>query len=108
MADELKFKYGTDAEILALLPTDTAWENRAFYYPSDKDWFYQALDGVMKKYAGGEGFGVGAKINGAVIGAIKIAIRPGEFLVIPEDYDYNTFMLSNYNSIENNGRINIM
>ena len=53
----LSFKYGTEAQILALTTSSASWVDRAFYYPSDKTYFYQALDGVMKKYGGG-GVGV--------------------------------------------------
>ena len=107
MAETIRFKYGTDEEILALTPSSPNWVNRAFYYPSDKSYFYQALDGVMKRYAGGEAFGVGAKINDSVIGAIKRYIEPTDTLNIPTYYDYNTYTLDVIGVINNYGQINI-
>jgi len=50
MGAAIRFIYGTEAEILALQPTDTRWVERAFYYPEDKTYFFQALNGVMKRY----------------------------------------------------------
>lgn len=108
MADIPKFKYGTEAQILALLPTDSSWVNRAFYYPGDKDYFFQALDGVMKKFAGGESIGEGIKLNNQVIGGVKSVLLESDVLFIPENWDYNTFILSNNGTIINNGTINIM
>lgn len=102
------YKYGTEAQILALQPTDVAWENRAFYYPEDKDYFFQALDGVMKKYASGEGSSVGVKLNGQTFAGIKTLIEENDILEIPENYDYNTFKLNVEGIIDCNGEINVM
>jgi len=44
-----KYNFGTEAQILALLNTSPLWIDLAFYYPSDKAYFYQIQNGVMKK-----------------------------------------------------------
>ena len=75
MAEPLKFIYGTEAQILALTPASPNWINRAFYYPGDKDYFYQALNGIMKKYGAGESSGVGHRLNGILMSGPKIAIN---------------------------------
>lgn len=108
--DKLKFKYGTDAQILALTPDSDAWVNRAFYYPSDKTYFYQALDGVMKKYgAGGLGVsGIGITLNDLVIGGVKTLIETNDILEIPVNWDYNTCSLSVEGTINVEGQINII
>jgi hypothetical protein len=44
-----KFKFGTEVQILALTSASPQWTDLAFYYPSDKAYFYQVQNGVMKK-----------------------------------------------------------
>lgn len=104
----IKFVYGTEAQILALVPTDAAWVDRAFYYPEDKPYFYQALDGVMKKYGGGETSGVGIRLNGSIIGGVKSLIESTDILTIPENYEYNVHRLNVQGNINSEGEINIM
>ena len=109
MGTTVRFIYGTEAQILAITPEDETWVERAFYYPSDRSYFYQALDGVMKKY-GVEDItevGVGATLNEKTIGAILTIIEEGDTLDIPEDYDYNTFRLTSQGVINCKGTINI-
>lgn len=107
MAATVKYYYGTEVEILNIPVDSLNWTDRAFYYPSDKDYFYQAIDGVMKKYGGGGSAGVGIKLNDVVIGGIKRIIESGEILTIPENYDYNTYSLTVDGIINNDGQINI-
>jgi len=106
--ESVKFKWGTEAQILALLPTDAKWVNRAFYYPSDKSYFYQAVDGVTRKYGDGSGSGTGVKLNGSVLGGVKTYIQTNELLDIPEHHDYNTFSLKIDGDIKLGGQINFM
>ena len=58
---EIRFKYGMEAQILALTPSDANWVERAFYYPEDKqtfieesnmsfDWHKEATDFILKRY----------------------------------------------------------
>lgn len=111
MGEPIKFRYGTEAEILTLTPASENWFNRAFYYPSDKSYFYQAVDGVMKKYGDGEDnefFGYGILLNDKVIGGVKSLIETNDVLEIPENYDYNTFKLDVEGIINCEGQINIM
>lgn len=108
MADNLKFKYGTEAEILNLTPSDAVWVNRAFYYPTDKDYFYQALDGVMKKIAGGADSSVGCKINNKTIGGVKSLIETGETLEVPQYWEYTAYSLNVDGVINLDGVINII
>jgi len=108
MAELVKYIYGTDAQILALTPSSLNWFDRAFYYPSDKDYFYQALDGVMKKYGSGEGSGIGITLNGKYLAGIKYFITSLETLVIPEQYEYNCFLLTVEGVVNNYGIINMM
>jgi len=107
MADIPKFIYGTEAQIVSLLPTDAKWVNRAFYYPGDADYFYQALDGVMKKFAGGSSIGLGIRLNEQIIGGVKSYIEENDILTIPILWDYNTYSLTNKGTIDNQGTINI-
>jgi len=102
------FKYGTEAQILALTPASSSWVERAFYYPSDKTYFYQALNGVMKKYASGEGSSVGIKLNGRSIGGVKSLIELNDTLEIPENWNYNTFSLDVDGVINMDGQINMI
>lgn len=108
MADIPTFKFGTEAEILALPITSISWVNRAFYYPDDKDYFFQALDGIMKKFAGGESIGAGIKLNDQVIGGVKTLIEINDILDIPENWDYNTFTLNVEGIINCTGKINMI
>jgi hypothetical protein len=110
MADLVKYIYGTEAQILSLEPEDGNWIEKAFYYPSDKNYFYQALNGVMKKYGAGDAtqLGVGITLDGKIIGGVKTIILPNEVLDIPENYDYNTYSLYVEGIIVNDGQINIM
>lgn len=103
----LKFTYGTEAQILALTPSDDAWVERAFYYPEDKGYFYQAKDGVLVKYGGGEDSGVGIRINGDLLGGVKSLILSNETLTIPEYYEYNIHNLEVQGQINCEGCINI-
>jgi hypothetical protein len=107
MANPIRFKYGTEAQILALTPADSKWVDQAFYYPNDKDYFYQAFQGVMRIYGSGSGAGVGIKLNGKVMGTVKRVIREGEVLDIPTDYDYNTYTLRISGIVDCRGQINI-
>lgn len=107
MANPIRFKYGTEAQILALTPDDPRWVDQAFYYPNDKEYFYQAFNGVMRVFGTGFGAGVGIKLNGQVMGTVKRIIRVNEVLDIPEDYDYNTYTLLNQGIIDCRGQINI-
>lgn len=112
MANALKYFYGTEAQILALTPTSANWIELAFYYPTDKDYFYQALNGVMKKYCSSnststETGGKGVFLNGAVIGGVKEKINEDETLEISEDFAYNTYFLETSGIINNLGTINI-
>jgi hypothetical protein len=110
MADELKFKYGTEAQILALTPSNPKWVNRAFYYPNDRSYFFQALDGVMKKYGGGTTteVGIGIFLNDLVIGGVKRVIETNDVLDIPEFWDYDVFTLHVEGIINCMGQINML
>jgi hypothetical protein len=111
MGNLVKYVYGTEAQILALTPADSHWYDKGFYYPSDKNYFFQALDGVMKKYGDGDPAvtgGIGVMLNDKVIGGIKIYLESPDILTIPEYFDYTTFFLHIDGSINCNGQINIM
>lgn len=108
MASTLKFKYGTEAQILALPITSSSWVNRAFYYPSDKTYFYQALNGVMKKYGAGEDAGIGCTLNEKIIGGVKPYIEETDILFIPENFDYNTMSLKIDGNVIIEGQLNII
>lgn len=110
MAELVKYLYGTEAEILALEETDKNWFDRAFYYPSDKSYFYQAIDGVMKKYGSTpvEDVGVGVKLNNKVIGGSKSLIESFDVLTIPENFEYNPVSLHVEGTINSEGTINIL
>ena len=112
MAQKIEFYDGTEAQILALTPTSDKWVDKAFYYPSDKDYFYRALNGTMHAYglAGSTGTnaGVGVKLNGQVMGGVKTIIAQSETVDVPQDYDYNTFSLAVNGQINVLGQINIM
>lgn len=104
----VQYKYGTEAQILALQPIDDQWVERAFYYPDDKGYFFQALNGVMVKYGGGEDSGVGVRINGDLIGGVKSVIEVNEILDIPENFEYNIYRLNINGTVNCNGTVNIM
>ena len=104
----LKFIYATEAQILALLPSESNWNDRAFYYPEDKDYFYQALNGVMKKYGSGEGSSVGVKLNAQTFGGVKTTIESADVLDIPQFYAYNTTRLNVAGVVEVAGEVNII
>jgi hypothetical protein len=112
MAGLVKYIYGTEAQILALDNTHDLWCERAFYYPSDKSYFYQLVNGGMKKYGDGEdavaSSGVGVFLNGKVIGGVKTLIESIDSLLIPVNYDYNTFQLYVEGTIQCNGQINMI
>lgn len=110
MGAAIRFIYGTEAEILALQPTDTSWVERAFYYPEDKTYFFQALNGVMKRYGAGDStlLGVGVQLDGKVIGGVKTLVNTSETLTIPQDYDYNTYTLLVNGTVDVFGQINII
>ncbi len=104
-----KFKFNTDAEILALTPEHPSWENLAFYYPNDRTWFYQAYEGVLKKYHGdpSEG-GVGIFLNGKVIGGVKQYIEADDVLDVPANWEYNVTQIAVDGIINLDGDINIL
>jgi len=113
MAEPLiKFFYGTEAQILALTPADAKWIEKAFYYPNDKGYFYELLDGVMKKYGAGEiiiiNSGVGIRLNNEIIGGQKRLIETHETLGIPVNWEYDVFHLDVDGVIECEGEINII
>ena len=112
MAKDIEFFDGTEAQILALTSAHPKWIERAFYYPSDKDYFYQILNGRMRPFGkvGSEGTaaGVGVKINGQVLGGVKTHVLSSDSVDIPQLYDYNTFALSVEGEINCNGSINLM
>jgi hypothetical protein len=109
MATAVKFIYGTEAQILALTSESELWIDRAFYYPSDKDYFYQLLNGEMKLYGIGTAaaVGIGITLNDKVIGGVKSRIESEDVLTIPEFYEYNVFSLNIEGVINNNGIIHI-
>lgn len=102
------YKFGTEAQILALTPEDESWVEQAFYWPTDKDYSYQIFDGVMRKKGGGEGSSVGVKLNSQTFGGVKTLIEVNDVLDIPENYDYNTFSLGVEGVINCSGQINII
>jgi len=107
MAATVNFVYGTESQILSLTSDSPKWVEQAFYYPVDTDYFYQALNGVMKQYGGGSQAGTGIKLNGMVIGGVKRIIETTELLNIPLYYDYNTFTLEVNGIINCDGQINV-
>ena len=100
--------YGTEAQILALTVESPDWIEQAFYYPSDQTYFYQLFNGEMKRYGGGEGSGIGIRLNEAVLGGIKILIEDNDILEIPENYDYNTLALTIDGIVNCDGQINML
>jgi len=105
----VRYIYGTDAQILALESSELV--ERAFYYPSDKNYFYQAISGELRKYGDGDAEifgGVGAYLNNKVIGVPKKYIREGETALIDQDYQYTIHgELICEGEIINNGELNI-
>lgn len=107
MATNIRYYYGTDAQILALTPVSASWQERAFYYPSDKSYFYQIVDGELVKYGSGSASVTGVNINGQVIGGVKQLITETEVLEIPQDYEYNIHRMQVDGIVNNYGTINI-
>jgi len=107
MAGLVKYIYGTEAQILSLVEGDANWIDRAFYYPSDKTYFFQVDNGVMKKYGAGVFQGVGVTLNGFIVGGIKELIEAEEVLNIPNNYAYNSYYLTVEGSVDCSGTINI-
>jgi len=103
-----EFIFGTEIQILALTNDSEFWFELGFYYPSDKDYFYQIIGGVMTKKCDSNSTAVGIKLNGSVIGGVKTIIEETDVLDIPLNYDYNTFSLQVDGQINNNGQINLM
>ena len=106
-----RFFTATEAVILALTTASPFWFEYAFYYPTDKSYFYQALGGVLKKYGDGEAddfFAYGIKLNDKAITGVKTLIEETDVLEIPENYDYNTFTLNVEGTVNCEGQINIM
>lgn len=91
MANVVKFFESTEAEILALTSASDNWVEKAFYYPTDKNYFYRITSGVMTKYGDGDtaSIGIGITLNGKVIGGVKTLIEQTDTLQIPENWDYN-------------------
>ena len=104
MGNAVKYFYGTDEQILALTSESANWHERAFYYPSNRLYFYQIVDGVMARRATGRG----VTVNNEVIGGIKRNINEDELLYIPEDYEYNALRLNIDGACECLGIINII
>lgn len=110
MADIVRFLDGTEAQILALTSDSPNWIDKAFYYPTDQDYFYRVVDGEMRIYGAGNAsvVGVGITLNDKVIGGVKNNILINETLNIPENYEYNVYSLDVQGTINNSGVINIM
>ena len=110
MGQPIVYKYGTEAQILALTPSDPNWADLGFYYPSDKPYFYQAVGGAMKQYGGGDPSvsGVGITLNDKIIGGVKSLIESEEVLKIPEHWEYNITRLLVAGTITNEGTIKIL
>jgi hypothetical protein len=107
MGATIRFIYGTEAQILELTPLSDKWVERAFYYPEDRPYFYQALNGVMKKYGSGEDSGIGITLDGRNIGGVKMLIDDNEVLHIPQEWEYNVRRLLVRGIINTFGTINI-
>jgi len=109
MGAALRFIYANTYEAIEdLEPTDAGWIDQAFYYPDDATWFYQARNGVMRKFHGDPAEnGVGVKLNGKVIGGVKELIEEDDVLTIPVNWAYNTYRLQVNGSIECYGTITI-
>ena len=108
MASPVRYIYGTEVQILALTVASPNWIDRAFYYPTDKDYFYQASNGIMKKYGSGELSGVGIRLNGSVLGGVKNLIQSSDILEIPENYEYNVYRLGIEGIVNCEGIINLI
>jgi len=111
MAELIKYFYGTEVQILGLTNVSPNWVEKAFYYPSDKTYFYQLVNGVMKKYGDVSGVlsGTGITINGQIMGGVKYKILENNVVDIPENYEYNVVSyLENNGVINNNGKINVL
>jgi hypothetical protein len=110
MADLVKYVFGTEAQIMALIPGNVNWIEKAFYYPSDRNYFYQIVDNEMKKYGdvSYEMDGVGITLNGLLIGGFKNYILLPDVLNIPENFEYNGFLLQVDGVINCDGSINLI
>lgn len=109
MGELITYFFGTEAQILALTSASPNWVEKAFYYPSDKGYFYQLVDGVMKRYGMGDGvlLGIGILLNDAVIGGVKTLIETNDVLTIPVNYEYNVYRLTIDGIINSDGVINL-
>ena len=109
-ANQIKFIYGTEAQILALTPESLYWVEKAFYYPEDKSYFYQIVNNVLVKYGQGDStsVGIGITLNNKVIGGVKTKIENDDVLDIPLDWEYNCTHLVVEGVINNNGELNIL
>lgn len=101
------YKYGTEAQILALTPDSVNWVERGFYYCEDKPYFYQALNGVMKRYGGGENSSIGITLNSLFLSGVVSFVQAPDILNIPENYEYNVFKLKVEGLVNCQGVINI-
>jgi len=110
MADIVKYVYGTEVQIMSLTALSPLWFEKGFYYPSDKSYFYQLVEGVMRKYGDGVNpvtVGEGILLNDAPIFGVKINILEQDALWIPINYDYNTHTLNIQGIVTCEGQINI-
>ncbi len=102
----VEYFQGTEAQILALSPGDVQFVELAFYYPSDKDYFYRVVDSVMKKYGAGDSSGTGIRLNTKLLSGPKTLIELNDILEIPINHDYNTFALDVDGVVNCDGQIN--
>lgn len=110
MANPVKFIDGTEQQILSLTSDSVNWIEKAFYYPTDKSYFYRIVNGEMVKYGDVDisVTGVGITLNDKIIGGVKNVIEFTDILQIPENYEYNLLTLQVDGVINCNGTINIL
>lgn len=110
MENLVRFYNNTEAKILALMPNDPQWVDFAFYYPSDKSYFYRIVNGVIVQYGAGDVsiVGAGITLNEKVIGGVKRLIEIDDILNIPKNWEYNPMKLAVSGTITNNGTINVI
>lgn len=110
MADVVKYFFNTEAQILALTHLHPQWEEKAFYYPSDKSYFYQIFDGVLKKYGQGDVSlsSVGVLLNNKIIGGSKNFIETSDILQVPDYFQYFVRNLKVDGEIKSDGEIFVM
>ena len=110
MATAVKYYTGTEAQILSLSPASPQWAELAFYYPTDKTYFYRIVNNSMQKYGAGDLnlLGIGILLNDKVLGGFKSYILPSDVLTIPENYEYNGYLLNIEGVVNCNGTINIL